>query len=249
MSTSQTKMSTSQTVCLKIDNREEKCKEYYTPTSDILFEQLTFGDFQLCKDGEICFLFERKTPEDLLASIKDGRYKNQKASCLTHFKACQYYYILEGSITYSSQPKHQHDKIIQSAIINTQLRDKIGFFFTRNPKETFEFILSVYQRFKEKPTEYIQASEQTISDVVVHIKRKNTNVWYLQLCQLSSVSEKTADAIYSQYSTMKSLFTASIGKTKDELNTLFSQIKITDPNGKQRKISSKVVEQLIDLVY
>ena len=165
------------TICLKIDNREGKCKEYCVPSEDIVFEQLTFGDFQLCKDGEICFLFERKTPEDLLASIKDGRYKNQKASCLTHFKPHQYFYILEGAISYTSQPKFPHEKILHSAIINTQLRDKIGFFFTRSPKETFELIKSIYQRFKEKPDEYLQSSVQEVSDVVVNVKRNNTNIW------------------------------------------------------------------------
>lgn len=237
----------SSTFCLKIDNREGKCKEYCTPIlNEVQFENLVHGDFQICNKEDICFLFERKTPEDLLASIKDGRYKNQKASCLSTFKPHQYYYIIEGSITYSSSPKHIQDKIIHSAIINTQLRDRIGFFFTRSPKETFELILSIYQRIKEKPDEYLQQESQEIRSVIV--KKKTTNVWYQQLCQLSSVSEKTAEAIYKEYPTMKALFNACIEKTKEELNVMFSQIKTTDPNGKQRKISSKVVEQLVELV-
>ena len=233
---------------LKIDNREGKCKEYCTPIlSEVVFENLVHGDFQICIDGTVCFLFERKTPEDLLASIKDGRYKNQKASCLTEYKPHQYYYIIEGGITYSSSPKHVQDKIIHSAIINTQLRDRIGFFFTRSPKETFELILSIYMRVKEKPDEYLQREPQEIKSVIV--KKKTTNVWYQQLCQLSSVSEKTAEAIYKEYPTMKSLFTTACNKSKEELTVLFSEIKTIDPNGKQRKISSKVVEQLVELVY
>lgn len=235
---------------LKIDNREGKCKEYCSGeiTKEVVFENLVHGDFQICKDDTICFLFERKTPEDLLASIKDGRYKNQKASCLSTFKSHQYYYIIEGSITYSSNPKHVQDKILHSAIINTQLRDRLGFFFTRSPKETFELILSIYSRIKDKPDDYLQHdANPEIKSVIV--KKKTTNVWYQQLCQLSSVSEKTAEAIYKEYSTMKALFNASNGKSKEELTSMFSTIKTTDPNGKQRKISSKVVDQLIELVY
>ena len=73
---------------IKIDTREKSLieifKEYY-PTIPISIEQLDIGDVIITND--YCnILIERKTICDVLASIKDGRWKNQKqqigrASC------------------------------------------------------------------------------------------------------------------------------------------------------------------------
>ena len=101
-------------IILKIDNREMKCKDYFNGLNEIEYSNLVYGDFQLVDktSNTIYFLFERKTKEDLLASIKDGRYKNQKNSILNAFQHTQYYYIIEGSHQYKNDFKNKDEKIL-----------------------------------------------------------------------------------------------------------------------------------------
>jgi ERCC4-type nuclease len=246
----------SSTLILKVDNRELKCKDYLL-NIPIEYSNLVFGDFQICtKDEinqteEIQFLFERKTLDDLLASIKDGRYKNQKASILSNFNSKQYYYIIEGNVIYNSNPIKIQDKIIHSAIINTQLRDKIGIFFTRNVNETCQLIQSIYNRIKDNPKDYICKKEEvpTIEKQICSKKIKSqTECWKEQLCQIPDISSKTADAIIKEYSSMKNFYKIFIECSKDEAIKKLETIKTVDPNGKQRKISSKCIQNIIQYV-
>lgn len=252
------------TILLKVDNREIKCKDYLKDVQ-LEYSNLVFGDFQICtknKDNneieEIHFLFERKTLDDLLASIKDGRYKNQKASILSNFDSKQYYYIIEGNIIYNTNPIKIQDKILHSAIINTQLRDKIGIFFTRNVNETCQLILSIYNRIKDNPNEYIFKKENnnisinsnvTIEKQICSKKIKTANeCWKEQLCQIPDISGKTADAILKEYPSMKQFYKVFMDCSKEEATKKLECIKTIDPNGKQRKISSKCVQNIIHYV-
>ncbi len=242
---------------LKVDNREIKCKDYLS-TIPVEYSNLIFGDFQICiknetdETDEIYFLFERKTLDDLLASIKDGRYKNQKASILSNFDSKQYYYIIEGSVTYNINPTKVQDKIIHSAIINTQLRDKIGIFFTKNVNETCQLIMSIYNRIKDNPSDYICKKEGVNVTIEKQISSKKIKTsiecWKEQLCQIPDISGKTADAIIKEYTTMKHFYKSFAECSKEEAIQKLESIKTIDANGKQRKISSKCVQNIIQYV-
>ena len=64
-----------------VDTRESGLiTQLKTSNVDILISQesLDIGDIHLCKpDGTIYMIIERKTIQDLAASIRDGRYKEQ----------------------------------------------------------------------------------------------------------------------------------------------------------------------------
>ena len=65
-----------------IDNREKYIKLYFEKHQDsypeITYENLTLGDIIINYNNIPLIIIERKTINDLLASIKDGRYKEQK---------------------------------------------------------------------------------------------------------------------------------------------------------------------------
>jgi len=255
---------------LLVDNRESKCIEVLNEilsiktdsknknknniNINIKCENLVYGDFQIQLNGETLFLFERKTLEDLLASIKDGRYKNQKANVLSSFHHTQYYYIVEGKIGYNHNPSKVEDKIIHSAIINTQLRDKISCFYTSSWKETVELIISVVMRIQKDPneyqTKYNEESKQPIVEKQIISKKVDSfsQCWKVQLCQVPDISEKSAESIVQLYPTMKSFFTAFCNLSKEEAINELNKIKLTDAKGKQRKISSKIVENIINYI-
>ena len=233
---------------LKIDHREGKCKEAIQPFIDeykwnVVFEQLEYGDFQIVpKDHtEPIFLFERKTIADLLASIKDGRYKNQKSKMLENYKSTQYFYMIEGKLKYSVSPKSKQDKIIHSAIINTIIRDKIGCLFTSNYEETVECISSIFMRYIAEPDKYKIESQPIEKQIIVETSSQDSSqtIFKKMLCQVPHINDKTAQAIVDQWGTMKEFILAFHTKTKEEQQKELNQIKV---NG--RKISKRVVEEI-----
>ena len=240
-------------VILKIDNRENKLKPLFVEANiPHTVEQLIHGDFQLWYDNKPIFLFERKTIEDLLSSIKDGRYKNQKANCISSgFTVSQYYYIIEGTVKWNTNSKVANDKIIQGAIINTNIRDKIGTIFTKNSNETFECIKGIFERIKADPKKYLEGIEhnKVIDTSSTNQKTTKKDCYLYQLCQIPEISIKTAEAISERFGSMKQLIKEGGEMTEEERLKIFGEIKTIDEKGKQRKISSKAVTSLNNYLF
>ena len=93
-----------------IDNREkqlytnikERDLDIYKDKIEINVEQLDIGDIHIYfsyNDNNYLYIYERKTSNDLISSIKDGRYKEQKLR-LKASNAISINYLIEGdSIT------------------------------------------------------------------------------------------------------------------------------------------------------
>ena len=233
-------------VVLKIDHRETKLKEFIPASSDsVVHEQIEFGDIQLLCSGSVMFIFERKSISDLIASIKDGRYKNQKAKLLTLFQPSQICYIIEGAVKWGSST--QNDKMVQGAIIGMLMRDNFGIVQTKNPEETAQFLLGVQQRVQKEPDNYLV--KQGVKSVVVSdlkVAEATPKDCYLHmLCQIPDVSEKTAHGIIEKFPTFSVLFRELFGKTQQEQIQMFETVKIGTP---PRKISQKAVLNIIEFL-
>ena len=72
--------------------------------------------------------------------------------------------------------------------------------------------------------------------------------WKEQLCQIPDISGKTADAIIKEYKNMKEFYKAFMDCSKEDAIKKLECIKTIDPNGKQRKISSKCIQNIINYV-
>ena len=96
-------------------------------------ENLDLGDYLFKLNGENLIIIERKTIEDLASSIKDGRYREQKARLLQHFNKNQIIYIIEGNLLKNNRSFHYNNvskSTIYSSLINLGLRDGICMFHT-----------------------------------------------------------------------------------------------------------------------
>ena len=227
----------------KLDHREGKLKEMFEEQKICLeYENLECGDFQILnEEGEIMFIFERKSIDDLLASIKDGRYKNQKVKVLSQYKPHQLYYIIEGVVSFGMSSKVQ-DKIVQSSLINTLLRDKIGIFTTKNINETFALLRGIIERVNEDANKYFQPSQiesQTI--VLSSLKDDETKIFKNMLCQLPGLSDKSAQAITERWKCWKEMSTELSLKTEQERLQILHTIKI----GGARKLGKRIIESII----
>ena len=228
---------------LKVDHREGKLKELFG--EEATYENLPHGDIQILLDGEVLFLFERKTTDDLMASIKDGRYKNQKSVLFqSGYKPSQIYYIIEGNIKLTTTAKGQ--KPLVGALINTMLRDKICTMITRSVDETHALISDILSRVKADPEKYKNsaASEQII--VMTQTDKITPEICFRnQLCQIPSCSQKTAAAVIAGFPSMKDLILSLHEKTTDEQFKVISALKLDSG----RKMSSKAAENIVTYLF
>ena len=173
---------------------------------DVQICNLDVGDIAIKVGNDYAIVIERKTVADLVASICDGRYREQKQRLKTHqSNGTKIAYLIEGSVilddyvelsTRASVP----NSTVVSCIINLCLRDGFTVFNTNSVKETIAFIKALYKRYQQDPFKY-EKSDANGSTYVPNIKTckkdNNTvdNCFVMQLCAIPGISVKKADAI------------------------------------------------------
>ena len=213
---------------LILDNREHMLIKV-AENSHIPYtvKQLDIGDAIIKKvdSEEILYIIERKTIADLLASIKDGRYKEQKirlAAMIEQRRAQDYFFILEGNIMLVDRV------MVHGSIISMNLRDNIKIIRTWDIVETFNFIHRVFQRINKDPSEFIKKSLDVVAAIplddtlsvaetpnyLASIKsKKNANITP-QICQclalagVPGISTKSAEIIIGNYGSLVGLLDA-----------------------------------------
>ena len=136
------------TLKIIIDSREhnlynnliERDLDKYKDNIIILKEQLEIGDIRIIYNN-IDFIYERKTMNDLLSSIKDGRYKEQKTRLMSNYN--NIHYIIEGTDIIASNNSHSQ-QILTSVYYHSMYRDNIKILFTKNINDTSTLILLYY---------------------------------------------------------------------------------------------------------
>lgn len=192
-----------------IDTRERSLISCFDTSFDFLIENLDIGDATITdEDHGISLVFERKSLADLGASIKDGRYKEQKHRLLSQFPAHRVTYIVEeGHIL----PKDAHGlkkSVYFGMYVHSMYRDGVHVVFTKNVGETADFIVNVATKCKENPEKF-KSSDGT-DDYILSRKakcRKIENIdpstcYQLQLCQIPGVSHKLAEGVMGQFPTL-----------------------------------------------
>ncbi len=124
----------------------ENLIEGQTKATSITLErdQLALGDILLTSnEGERLVLIERKTFQDMMASIKDNRYKEQSHRLLhlQEFPPHSIFYLLEGGFHQLYSPVEK--KIMNSSIASLQMFKGFSVFRTISLRETAEWIISL----------------------------------------------------------------------------------------------------------
>lgn len=219
-----------------LDNREhsliteilsrdlDKYKEYI----DIKKEQLDLADVQI-KYKNIFYVFERKTPTDLISSIKDGRYKEQKIRLLSNVPISNITYIIEGD-TVVSHNKYNAN-ILHGSYLHTMFRDNIRIIYTKNISETASFIMILCGKLLDNPDKFLNSSRVDIDidnnqrsyiDCLKLKQKKIDNIdintcYIMQLSQIPNISSVIAKNIAAIYPTYRELIYA-LDNIKDEEN-------------------------------
>ena len=219
-----------------IDNREtklysniiERDLDVYKDKVVIEKAQLDIGDIHI-KFNDITYVYERKTVSDLVSSIKDGRYKEQKHRLLSS-EVASINYIIEGdSIT--SHKNFNNQKLLTSIYLNSTYRDKINVFFTSNIDDTSTFILLLATKIIDKPENFISTPDnnQDYIDICKIKTKKCSNIdkdtcYLLQLSQIPTISKEIAKKIKEVYPTMPILIQTLESKSdiKEKIKLLSS---------------------------
>jgi len=206
-----------------IDFREKDIIKYCNEMNhqiEIKTENLLLGDIQIDK-----LLIERKTINDLAASIVDGRYKEQSFRLSKALdEGFKVFYFIEGNMDLYT------GSISKNTLISTiySLTNK-GFqvLLTKNSKETACFILQFAEKMKknEKMKDKIQNDEKNDTEtnvkqeptyentqgVIQTKKNKNItkdNISVFMLCQIPGISTTTAGILLQKYGHLSNLIIA-----------------------------------------
>ena len=229
---------------LIIDHREKDLKKIYESYENVSFDNLDLGDIRFNYNGELFLLIERKTIKDLVSSMKDKRYSEQKLRLKNNIEQKKILYLLEGNIDDFSGDKIDgiSKKTIVSTLISLLLKDNIKIYQAGNFKGTLEFISRIYKRLKDNPENIAikndnKNDENQYCNYIKLRKKENltSNVCYIsQLAQIPGISNKIASQIANKYTSM-----IMICKEYSENPKLLENFEYTISNDKTRKLGKK----------
>ena len=223
-----------------IDNREKDLLELFEKNKiNCIKKNLELGDIQYIVNDEIIYIIERKTFEDLGASIKDGRYKEQKMRLLANNKN-NIFYILEGE---KNNCKTLAENALLGSIINMLFRDNIKIIFSININETYKILLQIKEKYNNGKFQKIVCDTSNYASSIKTNKKENidkTMCSILQLSVIPGVSKNIAELIIDKYETVGNL----IEEFKKNDNLMLVNINL----GKRKlgkMLSTKIYDFLI----
>lgn len=141
-----------------LDNREnplyEKCLAILNNTKNqeliLSKEVLSLGDISIqTNEGKDIVLIERKSIQDLIASIKDGRYEEQSHR-LIHSSGIPRHniqYIIEGGISFLNPAEK---KLVFSAMTSLSVFKGFSVLKTASLQETADYIISMCDKINRE---------------------------------------------------------------------------------------------------
>ena len=244
---------------IKFDNREKDLiKLLETKGYDVVLENLDLGDIQFVDliSKEIIIIIERKTYADLSASIKDGRYKEQKERMIHSIKNnVRKIVLLEGNdlntFTLSL-------KTFDGVIVNTLIRDNIHIFMSKSKEHTIEFIEDIITHlpkyYDDLKKEIIDGTSKTFNNEMNCKIVKKDNITYdscfrNMLAQIPGLSTTMASVYTKKYKNMSNfiLELKKLGNNdKKEIIKILGNEKY---GSNQRRIGDKVGEKIYNYLF
>ena len=245
---------------LIIDVREkllyETCQRFINTDEtfkNIVIENksLEIGDVIIEKDDRNIIIFERKTVDDLISSIKDGRYNEQsfRLNGSNHHNH-NIVYLIEGNPMKYSKNK----QMIYSSMFSICFYKGFSLMKSLNVEETSYILCNAVLKLlkeKSKPFFYTECISNPLENIdeksystVVCKSKKNANITIenfgeIILLQIPSVNSVTAIAVMDIYKTINNLIN-SIKENSDCLN----DIKYKTSSGQMRKISKTCIQNI-----
>lgn len=190
---------------------------------------LTVGDFMVYAgdSDQPCMVIERKTVDDLLASIKDGRYRDQRERMVE--TGLPIVYILEG--------RPSEDKAMQGALENLALVHRIPVIPSANMRQTGSIVASLAKKLSTT------AVAVPIVTYCPPRAKRDTPLSALEkmLTTVPGVSCTIAQSVSTVYATMAELLAFVLSQNSDA--TCLAAITIV---GKTRRVGPALSRRIVN---
>jgi ERCC4-type nuclease len=246
-----------------IDCRESKliqaCRDLFGVNEklkkDIILEtdNLLLGDIIIKdKDNVDILIIERKTIDDLVSSIKDGRYAEQslRLDSLEHLNH-NIIYLIEGNISYNNK------QIIYSSMFSLNYYKGFSVFRTMSIEESAYYICNTVlklQKEKSKKPYYTNEKLETSSTsengeekkyISVIKKKKNANITEdnfaeIILIQIPGISDIIASAIMKEFKTLNNLL-EKVKKNPD----ILKEVSYENEKKQKRKLNKTCISNIL----
>ena len=235
---------------LVIDIREhdfiEICREKVLRYPHITIETapLDLGDIEIHYKDQCLLVWERKTFQDLLSSIKDGRYGEQSHRLLHVYKPNQVVYLIEGIL---SQLKNDGEKqTALSAMTTLAFFKGVHLWRSVHVHDSVDQVLlcsdKIFREYeRDNSFEKTESGSVSYSHFVKKVKNENVtpeNIGEIFLCQIPGINTNTAKALMAKANGDFSQLIHIIKTNPSELNNTLIGVD------KPRRISKNIVPQL-----
>jgi crossover junction endonuclease MUS81 len=235
----------------------------------IFTESLPIGDIIIADDKEDKIIIERKSINDLLSSIKDGRYEEQsyRLNGLNHHNH-NIHYLIEGDVNRMNRFKdsNMEKMTVYSAIFSLSYYKGFSVMRTFSLEETAIFICNMANKLKKsdkppfysasvpnltptfiegetaEPIEEHQPSDKDYVGVIKKVKKENItedNIGEIMLCQIPGVSSTTALTIMEKFKTIPNLI-----KELEENPDGLKDVSYVNVKGQPRKITKTSIANI-----
>ena len=185
---------------------------------DISTQNLDIGDFHIYRNNDDEYpsiIIERKSLNDLISSIKDGRYNEQSFRLNNHLlHNHNIYYLIEGSIEYIKN--NQNKQMIYSSIFTLSYFKGFSIINSNNINQSANIIIRFIEKLYKENTkncfynnkrDFIEESKN-YSEVIKAQKKSNItkeNILEIMLMQIPGVSINVAQIISANFKSLKNL--------------------------------------------
>ncbi len=186
-----------------IDYREHIIIDsFHTQNIPFTTQNLPIGDF-IIQNNTNKLIIERKTFSDLVSSIIDGRFRDQKSrlsQLSLHENNVSILFIFEKN---QFPPKFSKNK--DGAILNLLFNSTFKVLFSNSPTHTTNLLYNIYHKFSSfifpqnlQPVQQINLKN--------YKKHSNTSPFFKLLISIDGISTVTANKICSVYPNFNSFY-------------------------------------------
>ena len=240
---------------LIIDSREHDIIKYFTSISAsyATVQQLSIGDIHIYLNQKLQYIIERKTISDLAASLKDGRYKEQKSRLsLSQLNSKHIIYIIEGHLN-TTFPNFKFSGIpistLETCILQLSLKYNFTVIQTNDVDNTCQILQKIIHKLDSFCVDNDQLQEQNTASILQNCnKKKSKEISFVSmLCQIPGISIKIGTKIAEQFESMSDLCRL-LSQSEDNTNKLKSII-ISSNNNRKRHLGPVLSKRIYEYLH
>lgn len=215
---------------------------------------LEIGDvlFQT-EQGEILFLMERKSVRDLVHSLKDGRYHDQRHRWHEFLKDSPHSIVslwVEGDLMMAEMEETTRSSLMNS-LLRLQTRHHIVVHQVHSREGFIKSLQMVAQKLKQDPYHLVMKPEDTQLTLpppsLANYKKSvhsQENYWQSCLALIPGISCPTALKITTLYPTLRDFVQHYLDNPQEVVHHL-TELKIND----KRKLGGKQAQKIVQFLF